>query len=220
MLDLQPRVHFHEEEPVRPKPVGDIGDELHRARAAIIDGACRPHGSLAHRPAHLRRHARRRRFLDHLLVAPLQRAVPLEQMHGIAMPVAKHLDFDMARLHQVFFDQHRAVAEGRLSLPPRRLKRCAEILRPVDAAHALAATARPRLDQHRKADGDSPFGQKRSILVVAMIARNHRYPGLLHQRLCRILQAHSANGAAEGPMKAIPAASTASAKSAFSDRNP
>ena len=42
-------------------------------------------------------HARRGRLLDHLLVAALQRAVALEQVHGIAVPVGEHLDLDVAR---------------------------------------------------------------------------------------------------------------------------
>ena len=57
-------------------------------------------------------HARRRRFLDHLLVAALQRAVALEQMDDIAVLVAEHLHLDMARAGDIFLDQHAVVAEG------------------------------------------------------------------------------------------------------------
>jgi hypothetical protein len=46
-------------------------------------------GRLAHRRAHLGGHAGGRRFLDHLLVAALQRAVALEQMHRAAVPSPK-----------------------------------------------------------------------------------------------------------------------------------
>ena len=41
--------------------------------------------------------AGRGRFLDDFLVAALHRAVALEEMHDIAVPVAQHLELDVAR---------------------------------------------------------------------------------------------------------------------------
>ena len=43
----------------------------------------------------------RRRFLEDLLVAALQRAVALAEMDRIALAVAEHLDLDVARLVQI-----------------------------------------------------------------------------------------------------------------------
>ena len=62
--------------------------------------------------AHRRRHAGRGRFLDHLLMAALQRAIALEQMHGVAVIVGEHLHLDVARPRDIFLDQHAIVAEG------------------------------------------------------------------------------------------------------------
>src|SRR5690606_16356342 len=46
---------------------------------------------------------RRRRALDDLLVAALDGAVALEEMHDIAVCIAQNLDLDMARaLHELF----------------------------------------------------------------------------------------------------------------------
>ena len=55
-----------------------------------------------------------------LLVAALQRAIALAQMHGVALAVAQNLDFDVARLLEIFLDIDVAIAEGRLGLGLRR----------------------------------------------------------------------------------------------------
>src|SRR5690606_16442347 len=44
--------------------------------------------------------ARGRRFLDDLLVAALQRAVPIAQMNGIALTVGQHLNFHVTGIGQ------------------------------------------------------------------------------------------------------------------------
>ena len=56
------------------------------------------------------------RFFQHLLVAPLERTVALAQMDRIAIAVAKHLEFDMARIAEIFFEIDGVIAEGRLGL--------------------------------------------------------------------------------------------------------
>ena len=127
MLDLQPRVHLHEPEAVGPQPLAAVGDELDRAGAGIADGPRRLDRGLAHRGAHLRRHAGRRRLLDHLLMAPLQRAVALEEMHDVAVPVGEDLDLDVARREHVFLDQHARVAEGARRLALRARERGLEL---------------------------------------------------------------------------------------------
>ena len=45
---------------------------------------------------------RRGGLLEHLLVAALQRAVALAEMHAVAVAVAQHLDLDMARRPRYF----------------------------------------------------------------------------------------------------------------------
>jgi hypothetical protein len=85
-------------------------------------------------------------------VAALQRAVALEQVDRIAVLVAEDLDLDVARLGEVFLDQHPAVAETRLAsrwAACRAVKISSGL---VDPAHALAAAAGARLDQDRIAD--------------------------------------------------------------------
>ena len=89
MLDLQPRVHLQEVEARRRR----------RRRLRAGTRSCRRCGSRQRarprpRPApislaQLRRQRRRRALLDDLLVAPLQRALAFEQMHDVAVIVAR-----------------------------------------------------------------------------------------------------------------------------------
>jgi hypothetical protein len=124
MLDLEPRVHLHEPDAVGAKAFGRIGDELDRARADIVDRLGRLDRRLADRGSGRLVHSGRRRFLDHLLVAALERAVALEQVDDIAVAVAEHLDLDMARPLDIFLDQHPVVAERRSGLPLAALAAC------------------------------------------------------------------------------------------------
>ena len=93
------------------------------------------------------------RLLDDLLVAALDRAVALEEVDHVAVAIAEHLDLDVARLEDRLLDVDERVAEGALGLAPgalERVRRAPSSL--VDEAHALAAAAEGRLDQHRVAD--------------------------------------------------------------------
>ncbi len=73
MLDLQPRVHFNKED------VLAVGDELDGAGTDIVHRGSRLAGGGADRLALRGAECRRWRFLDHLLMPPLQRAFALEQ---------------------------------------------------------------------------------------------------------------------------------------------
>ena len=121
----------------------------------------------------------RRALLDHLLVAPLQRAVALEEMDDVAVLVAEHLHFDVARRDDVFLDQHARIAERRLGLARAPTSSAASNSTcVVDAAHAAPAAARDRLDQHGIADLVGLLLEEFRRLVVAVIAGHDRRAGL------------------------------------------
>ena len=189
MLDLQPRVHLHEEK-VHFSAGALLDDELHRPGADIVHGLRRRHRGAAHLPAHGLGHARRRRLFQHLLVATLHRAVALEQVDVVAVRVAEHLDLDVTRALHQFLDQHGVVAEAADGLALAGRQRGLEVGRLFHRAHALAAAAGARLDQHRIADAVGFRGQQHRILVRAVIARHQRHAGLFHQLLGFGLQAH------------------------------
>ena len=170
-----------------------MGDELDRAGADVADRLRGLDGGLAHRRAALRGHSRRRRFLEHLLVAPLYRAVALEQVDAVAEAVGEDLDLDVARLQHVLLDEDAVVAERALRLALARGERGREVLALVDPAHALAAAAGARLDQHRKADLAGLAREQRRVLIVAVVAGRERDARLGHQRLGRRLRSHRAD---------------------------
>ena len=157
---------------------------------AVADRLGRAHRRLPHRGAHLGRHARRRRLLDHLLVATLQRAVALEQMHARGCRRRTPASRCGAGLSTYFSTSTAALPKAVSRLAPRAGERLGKVLRPLDPPHPLAAAAGHRLDQHRIADGIGRAGQMLRVLIRAMIARHHRHAGLFHQRLRGILQPH------------------------------
>ena len=64
---------------------------------------------------------RRGRFLDDLLVPPLNRAVAFAEMDDTALAVGQELNLDVARLGQILLQIDLVVAEGGLGLGPRGL---------------------------------------------------------------------------------------------------
>ena len=121
MLDLQARVHLEEIE------LGAVEQELDRAGAAITDRLCRRHRRCAHRRARRVGQARGRGFLDDFLVAALQRAVALVQVHGVAVRVGEDLDLDVPALLDEAFEQHSIVAEGLRGFAARTGERFGEL---------------------------------------------------------------------------------------------
>ena len=99
MLDLQPRVGFHEiEAAVR------IHQKLERAGVRVLHRLRRVDHDAAHLAAHLLAERRRGRFLDQLLMAPLNRALALAEMDDRPVLVAEHLKLDVARRFDVLLD--------------------------------------------------------------------------------------------------------------------
>ena len=92
VLDLEAGVHLEEIE----LPVGS-DDEFDGAGGVVADGLGERDGLLAHRLARCLVDRRRRRLLDDLLVAPLDRAFALAEIDDVAVLVAEHLDLDVAR---------------------------------------------------------------------------------------------------------------------------
>jgi hypothetical protein len=99
MLDLQPGVHLHEIEPAVRRD-----DELDGARAHIADAQRGVDCGLSYGRAARLGHARCRRLLEDLLVAPLHGAIPLAEMDGVAMGVGEHLHLDVARAQDAALD--------------------------------------------------------------------------------------------------------------------
>ena len=216
VLDLDPRVHLDERVPAGRR----IEQELDRARVDVADVAGELDGIGADAVTQLRREVRRRRDLDHLLMAALQRAVALEEVHDVAGGIGQQLDLDVARAHERLLEVDGAVAERRRRFAARLLQRGGEARRVGHEPHAAATAAVRRLDEEREAD---------------LLRRGHRgVRGLdrrggvehRHTRLARGSRAPaSCRPRARAPPAAArrrssPAAAQARASSGFSDMKP
>ena len=151
MLYLDPRVHLDENVLAGPRALG-FHQELHRPGAGVIDRLGEPHSVAAQRLAQGRVDIRRRCDLDHLLVAALDRAVALEQVHRVAPGIGEDLHLDMPRPAYRLLDEHRRVAECSFRLPHGRTERLSQHGRIIDPTHAATTAAGHRLDEHWKSD--------------------------------------------------------------------
>ena len=144
MLDLNPAVQFQEEE------LAPVEHELGGAGAHVADRARKAHRGLAHLRAQLRIESGRRRFLEHLLVPPLHRAVALAERDDRAVRVREQLDLDMPRPLDQPLEVDAIVAERGSRLAPRGLERRVELAGRADDPHASAAAAGSGLHDQRR----------------------------------------------------------------------
>ena len=99
------------------------------------------------------RHHRRGRFLQQLLMPPLDAAFALAQNLDVAVLVGQHLEFDVARRADELLQVDVGRTERRAGLAAAPARRAAAALRRlVDHAHAASAAARGSLQNHRIAD--------------------------------------------------------------------
>ena len=196
MLDLQASVHFQEIE-----RAGLIQQELDRPGADIADGACGLDCSRSHSLAQLRRHGRAGRFLDHLLVATLDRAVPFAEMDHSAVAVRKYLDLDVPRPDDGFLKNEIAIAKGVLRLGSCCLERGGKIPGLLDQPHAAPAAAGCGLDHDGIADLCGRVGECLLRLILALIAGHAGHACLDHPALGARLVAHDVNGVRRRPDK-------------------
>src|SRR5206468_11463885 len=62
--------------------------------------------------AQFRSQARCRRLLDDLLITALDRTISLKEVDIVAVGISEHLDFDVPRTGQIFFDQKAFISEA------------------------------------------------------------------------------------------------------------
>jgi hypothetical protein len=170
VLHLDAGVHLDEEELVRLV----VHEELDRARAAVADLAGQPRGRGRHRVAHPGVDARGECLLHHLLPPPLQRALPLEQVHGVA-PVTEHLHLDVAGPAHEALQVHPPVPERARRLPGRGRERGAQRGLVLDDPDATPAPARGGLQHDRVADLHCGRDGRRDVLDAARCARHRRH---------------------------------------------
>ena len=139
--------------------------------------------------AQLGRDRRRRRLLEHLLVAALQRAVALAEVDRGAVAVGQHLDLDVARILDVLLDVDRGVGEVGLALAPRGLERAPGLGRRGDDLHPAPAAAGRGLDRDRPAVAVAELDHGRSADLLGR-ARHDRHARRRHAPARADLGAH------------------------------
>ena len=128
VLDLDPRVDLDEEE------LAGVGiDQELDGPGVVVARPSRPIVMAASQMASRRLGSRfeRRGDLDDLLVPPLDRAVPLEQVDEVAVPVAEELDLDVLGLADELFEEDVGAAEGGLGLATGLVERRRRARRPT-----------------------------------------------------------------------------------------
>ena len=168
VLDLDARIDLDE---VEVAGVG-VHQELDRAGADIVGRVGELAGIAGEFAALLVVQIRRRRALDHLLIAALDRAVALEEVDDIAMGVAEDLHLDMAGPLDQLFEIDLVLAEGGLGLALGLGHLALEVLLGADDAHAAAAAAPGRLQHHREADLRRHLPDRRHV-VGQRLGRRH-----------------------------------------------
>src|SRR4029079_13798046 len=114
MLHLETGVHFDEEEDtIHPN------EELERPGVAIADGLARARNRRLHSLSRRRIERRRRRLLDELLVAALDRTLALSKRQHATGVVAEHLNLDVTSRRHELLDVDCAVPERSLRFRAR-----------------------------------------------------------------------------------------------------
>ena len=186
---------------------------LDRAGSDVVDGLRGVHADLADAFAHLwiDHPLRRRRLLDHLLVAALDRAVALAQVDDVAVAVGQHLHLDVARIGQVALQVDGRVGEELLAFAARALERRLQLLLGERDAKALAAAPAGRLDRDREAD----LVAWRSSAHPATVATGSVVPGTIGtpaaciSSRARVFEPIASIALAGGPMNTTSASSHA-----------
>ena len=193
VLDLQPRVHFQEVEAAFA-----VEQKLDRAGAHVLHRLGRSHRRRAHACTQGGIDGRRGRFLEHLLVPALDRTVALAEVDDVAVPVGKHLHFDVPRFHHRALQDQLVRAEGVGGLGPRRGQCRGQVGQVGHQAHAAPAAAGRGLDHDGHADL-ARLGEQRLVgLVGALVAGHAGHASGQHQALGSGLVAHLLDGVRVG----------------------
>ena len=144
VLHLQPGVGFDKGEAAFVR----VHQKLEGAQAAVADFRRQPQGGVEQLLAGVLGERRAGRHLHQLLVAPLQAALALPQVDRRVAAVAEHLHFDMPGPVDKAFHIDGVVTEGGAGFRLAALERLGQIVAGAHDAHAAAAAAGDRLDDH------------------------------------------------------------------------
>ena len=141
-------------------------------------------------------------------MSPLHGAVPLAQRDDVSMRVGQELHLNVAWALEVTLAVERPVAEGGSCLALGGCERVLEFGGRANDAHPSPTATRCSLDEQWKAD------------LLGVPSGSTGTPASRANRFAASLSPPSRSASGDGPTHVRPAASTASAKLAFSARKP
>ena len=189
MLHLESRVHLQEIE------ILVFADhKLHGACTLVFHRLGQGHRLLTHGLAGGLADEGRRCFLDHLLMAPLDRALTFPQIHHVAVRITQHLNFDVARLEHILFDEHPVIAKAVARFIAAGGKPLMGLLVIEGHAKALATAAGTGLDHDGVADAACNLNRLLGRIDGVVVAGDGADLGLAGQLLRSDLVAHGGNG--------------------------
>src|SRR3984893_6374153 len=143
MFDLETGIHLHE---IKPRIL--IDEEFDSAGADIAYGLGRGGCRVSQRSALVCSPPWRWSLLHDRLITALDRTISLKEMCIIAVGIGEHLDFDVPRMRQIFFDQKGFIAKAVFRLPAASCQSRFEILFFLHHTHPFSSAAGARLQQH------------------------------------------------------------------------
>ena len=199
VLDLQTGVHLDKKE------LAVFIQKLESAHAAIADLPAGGRATLAHTGDQLRVDTRRRGFFQHFLVTALQGTIAATQPDRMAVGITEHLNFDMTRVVEEFFDIQFGIAKRQPRFFAGQVDGFDQVVCLPHHAHAAPAATTGGLDDHRVADVAGNGLDARLIGGHYRIGAGHAgYAGLPHGALGRDLVAHGADAGGAGADKRQP----------------
>ena len=202
VFHLHPGIHLHEVH----LAVGE--QELHGTGILVAHRLRGTYRQVADVGALLGGELRAGGDLDELLVAPLDRTVALEQVHGVAETIGEHLRLDVLGIDDALLEEHLGAAEGLGGLGDHPRIGRFQLAARVAAADATAAAATGGLEHHRVADALGLAQRLAEVGDVAFGARGDRHAGLDHAASRLGLVAHATDHLGAGADELDPAFGT------------
>ncbi|MCY1397606.1 hypothetical protein D9M71_126150 [compost metagenome] len=199
MFHLHAGVHLHEVH----LAIGE--QELHGTGVLVAHGLGRAHGEVTDVGALLGSELRARGDLDEFLVAALDRAVALEQVHSVAEGVGEDLRFDVLRVDDALLEEDFRRAERLGGFGNHARVGLFQLGARVAATDATTATTGGGLEHHRVADAVTFAQGLFEVGDVAFGAGGDRYAGLDHAAARFGLVAHAADHFGRGTDELDPA---------------